>query len=353
MHEETTCLISPLMVSNGLHSASSIHFSDKNGHRLPYSSHLYPKATHSRGEKIWGNGARCPPLHPYQSRVQTLVRSGRGADRVRLWDHGDPASVDARFARWVAATEDIKRANEEAGVPAADDEGMFRLLNVNGPSITFQRGAEDEFEHTLDSSHQDAIFKRISEANRQAEWIVCSLHAHESPDGKFADHATPSFMESFARDCIEVGADVVVSHGPHVVRGIEIHDGSPIFYGFGDFIVQELLLDRLSAEVYDRHGIDRDATPADVFDAIEGQYLLTRAFWETILPVCEYDDGELAGIEIYPLDLGYNRPRPQSGIPRPADNETAQRILRKLDDCCESYGVDVLIEDGHGRINVS
>jgi poly-gamma-glutamate synthesis protein (capsule biosynthesis protein) len=160
-------------------------------------------------------------------------------------------------------------------------------------------------------------------------------------------------MESFARDCIEVGADVVVSHGPHVVRGIEIHDGSPIFYGLGDFIVQELLLDRLSAEVYDRHDIDRDATPADVFDAIEGQYLLTRAFWETILPVCEYDDGELAGIEIYPLDLGYNRPRPQSGIPRPADNETAQRILRKLDDCCESYGVGVLIEDGHGRINVS
>lgn len=248
--------------------------------------------------------------------------------------------------------EEIKRANEEAGVPAADDEGTFRLLNVDGPSVKFQRGSEDGFERVLDSDHQDAIFRRISEANRQAEWTVCSLHAHESPDGTFADRATPSFVESFARNCVEAGADAVVSHGPHVVRGIEIHDGSPIFYGLGDFVVQELLLDRLSAEVYDRHGIDRDATPADVFDAIEGQYLLTRAFWETILPVCEYDDGELVGIEIHPLDLGYDTPRPQRGIPRPADGETARRILRELDECCDSYGVDVQIEDGRGRIEI-
>lgn len=248
--------------------------------------------------------------------------------------------------------EDVKRANEEAGVPAADDDGTFRLLNVDGPSIRFQRGPEDGFERVLDADHRDALFRRIGESARQADWTVCSLHAHESVDGSFADRDVPAFVESFARNCVEAGADAVVSHGPHVVRGAEIYDGSPIFYGLGDFVVQELLLDRLSPEVYDQHGLDRDATPADVFDAIEGQYLLTRAFWETVLPVCEYEDGTLAGIELHPLELGYDRPRPQRGVPRPAEGETARRILREFDECCDAYDVEVRIEDGRGRIEV-
>lgn len=248
--------------------------------------------------------------------------------------------------------ENIKRANENAGVPASDAEGTFRLLNVDGPSIQFQRGSEDGFERVINADHQDAILRQISESDRQAKWTVCSLHAHESADGKFADRATPSFVESFARDCVEAGADVVVSHGPHVVRGIEIYDGSPIFYGLGDFIVQELLLDRISPEVYDRHNLDRDATPADVFDAIEGQYLLTRAFWETVLPICEYENGELAGIEIHPMDLGYDHPRARRGVPRPAHGETAKRILQELDKCCDAYNVDIAIADGWGLIEV-
>ena len=37
---------------------------------------------------------------------------------------------------------------------------------------------------------------------------------------------------------IDAGADVVVGHGPHVLRGIEIYKGKPIFYSLANFMFQ-------------------------------------------------------------------------------------------------------------------
>ena len=34
---------------------------------------------------------------------------------------------------------------------------------------------------------------------------------------------------------IDAGADAVVGHGPHVLRGVEFYKGRPIFYSLGNF----------------------------------------------------------------------------------------------------------------------
>lgn len=39
-----------------------------------------------------------------------------------------------------------------------------------------------------------------------------------------------------ARRMIDSGVDVIVGHHPHVVQGIEIYEGKPIFYSLGNFI---------------------------------------------------------------------------------------------------------------------
>ena len=46
------------------------------------------------------------------------------------------------------------------------------------------------------------------------------------------------FIPIFARAVIDAGADVFVGHGPHVLRGIEIYKGKPIFYSLSNFIFQ-------------------------------------------------------------------------------------------------------------------
>lgn len=37
---------------------------------------------------------------------------------------------------------------------------------------------------------------------------------------------------------IDAAADVVVGHGPHVLRGIEVYKGRPIFYSLANFIFE-------------------------------------------------------------------------------------------------------------------
>ena len=43
-------------------------------------------------------------------------------------------------------------------------------------------------------------------------------------------------LRRWARTVLDAGADAVVGHGPHVLRGIEFHDGKPIFYSLGNFL---------------------------------------------------------------------------------------------------------------------
>lgn len=40
------------------------------------------------------------------------------------------------------------------------------------------------------------------------------------------------------RGAIDKGTDMVVGHHAHVVRGIELHKGKPIFYGLGNFLIR-------------------------------------------------------------------------------------------------------------------
>lgn len=43
-------------------------------------------------------------------------------------------------------------------------------------------------------------------------------------------------LRRWARTVIEAGADAVVGHGPHVLRGVEFYRGKPIFYSLGNFM---------------------------------------------------------------------------------------------------------------------
>ena len=42
-------------------------------------------------------------------------------------------------------------------------------------------------------------------------------------------------LRRWARAVIDAGADAVIGHGPHVLRGIEFYRGRPIAYSLGNF----------------------------------------------------------------------------------------------------------------------
>ncbi|WP_138005631.1 CapA family protein [Halalkalirubrum salinum] len=259
--------------------------------------------------------------------------------------------------------ETLKKQQAELGFPiAGHDDETFRLFNLaDGDHPAFEVADEFGIKQRAKSSDVEAVRKRILDAKRQADWVVVSLHAHEGAEGRSNDHSVPSFIESFAKTCIEEGADAFIGHGPHVLRGIEIHEGAPIFYSLGNFIMQNETVEFLPTEMYERYGLDKSASPADAFDARvfdeEGNrtgFLGDSAFWESVLPVCEFDTetGDLESIELHPIELGHELPRPQRGRPLIAEGETAAKILEDLIEFSAPYGTKISVEGNRGRINI-
>lgn len=199
----------------------------------------------------------------------------------------------------------------------------------------------------------DEILKWIADARRQADWVVFSLHAHES--GRQPE-VPAGFIETFARRCIDAGADVFVGHGPHILRGIEVYRGRPIFYSLGNFIFQNETVLRLPADIYTRYRLGAEATPADLYDARTGGdrrgFPADPRYWESVLAVCTFAERQLRAVELYPLTLGHGRHRVHRGRPLAAAGEAAEAVIDRLALLSAPYDTRVVLDGGRGRVDL-
>lgn len=108
------------------------------------------------------------------------------------------------------------------------------------------------------------MLNHVQEADAQADLVVKTIHSHQGPGGSRNVPETPAFLVEFAHDCIDAGADVLMVTGPHLLRGIEIYDGKPIFYSLGQFFRQ-----------YDTMNLK----PAESFDLFNGETILVRLIY--------------------------------------------------------------------------
>ncbi len=61
--------------------------------------------------------------------------------------------------------------------------------------------------------------------------------AVHTPDGpEFLGREPRGDLRRWSRQVIDAGADAVIGHGPHVLRGIEFYRGRPIAYSLGNFV---------------------------------------------------------------------------------------------------------------------
>lgn len=307
------------------------------------------------------------------------IRAGSIAGEQRRDMQGRPGISPLRHdARYVVPEEDyesVKRLSEnldleelkEHGATSSfpylyplDPEDGFTFPNVGGGDMTFVPGEEYRVERTVDQDDVDAIARSIEEATEQADWVIASLHAHEGANGRSMISDSAAFAESFARTCINAGADVFFGHGPHVLQGVEVYDGAPIFHSLGNFVFQNQLITHLPAEMYERYGVDDpEATPADVFERREYDedgnrigFLENDENWESILPVCRFEDGDLVSVTIHPLDLRRDEPRSSRGRPIVPDEDRGEEILDRLADMSRSYGTSMTVEDGSATVEL-
>jgi poly-gamma-glutamate synthesis protein (capsule biosynthesis protein) len=150
---------------------------------------------------------------------------------------------------------------------------------------------------------------------------------------------------------VEAGADIVLGHGPHLLRGLEVHRGKPVFYSLGNFIFQNETVLRQPSDFYDRLGLPPTATPADAFDArgARGGFAADSLYWESILPVCRFRAGEVQEIRLYPVTLGHGLARPQRGAPVRAAETAGRAIVERMGGLSPAVRIEWQ-RDGYGQV---
>jgi len=193
----------------------------------------------------------------------------------------------------------------------------------------------------------------VRNATKVADYVVVSLHAHESG----ARTSEPArFLPIFARAMIDAGADVFVGHGPHVLRGIEVYKGKPVFYSLGDFIFENETLLRMPYEAYAPYKLGENNHVGDLNDARFSNdtrsFPANREVYESVVARPQWHGKELVAIELYPITLGFGLPPSQRGRPMLADRTLGEKIVKDLIERSKAFGTTIEWRDGVGVVKV-
>jgi poly-gamma-glutamate synthesis protein (capsule biosynthesis protein) len=229
-----------------------------------------------------------------------------------------------------AELETLKRIAQRQGklVEAGDTEVTLAPNEAVFIQQSFRLADHPGLTYELQPDDRAGILKSIRSGKQGADVAVYSIHAHETNTGGQEFDAPPAslapadFLQPLFHDAIDAGADVVLTHGPHVLRGIEIYKGKPIFYGLGSLFFE----------------LGRD----------------WRSEWfDSVVAAIEFKAGKVAEIRLYPVVLGTpteNRKAREQGIPHLATGADAMRILQALQQQSVALGTKILLQKDVGLI---
>lgn len=300
------------------------------------------------------------------SASSTFSESGRALDQ-RPDVKGRPGLNALRFSQTHTvdrpAFDQIKRINRELGYEAKN--AALRRFRPEGAVIKdndsqmgfldhrFVLGEEFKTSSKPNRRDMEENLKWVRDARRMADWVFVAFHCHESGATR---EEPPEFLQTFARACIDEGADGFLGHGPHVTRGIEIYNGRPIFYSLGNFIFQNDTVRWQPSFNYETVNLGHDSTPADFYDARTDNdargFPAESVYWESVVAECEYQNRALSRIVLHPIDLGYGKKRSQRGRPVLADSRLANKALDRIRRLSEPFGTDVQTSNGAGVITL-
>lgn len=178
------------------------------------------------------------------------------------------------------------------------------------------------------------------------------MHTHEP--GNYSQEP-PDFLPAIAREAVENGADAFIGHGPHQLRGIEVHRGRPIFYSLGNSIFMENTQQPLTRGAYEKDELHDLETEAEFLERKRVHGVFAEQVWyESVIAISRFDaDGTLQAVELHPIELHGHGPRDADrGIPQLADPATADRILRRLQRLSQGFGTEIAVENGIGRLKL-
>lgn len=135
---------------------------------------------------------------------------------------------------------DIKRAGGGKNKQEAIEGAIIEKNGLKIGVLSFSRVVPDVKWYATDKRpgivgaydpHISEVIVRIEEMKKEADIVILSIHWGVELS------ATPRKQEmDLGKKLIDAGADIIMGHHPHVLQGVEIYKGKPIFYSLGNFV---------------------------------------------------------------------------------------------------------------------
>jgi poly-gamma-glutamate capsule biosynthesis protein CapA/YwtB (metallophosphatase superfamily) len=164
--------------------------------------------------------------------------------------------------------------------------------------------------HTY-AHHEDLQEMRadIEAARKSADVVIVSMH--------WGIHFVPAVIADYQREvahaAVDAGADLILGHHAHILKGFEVYRGRGVFYSIGNFAV-DLRIDDAHAKSQSFREI-QSLNPNWVVD-LEGLYNFPEDSKKTVMVRITVQDGKIKNVGLIPACINRNA---QPQVVRPED----------------------------------
>jgi poly-gamma-glutamate capsule biosynthesis protein CapA/YwtB (metallophosphatase superfamily) len=320
-------------VGESLREAREARFLDTDKVRVALVATASTFPDPSRAGVSWGDTKARPGLNPLRFRMTTVLTR---------------QAFDAMRSGLIAAGQ-LGRGGRGSAQPASP-ESVSEMTAFGQRFVVGDKPGTRSEPLKEDVEGMAAV---VRDASRQADYVMVSSHTHEGGADRFTP---PEFFVTFAHAMVDAGADIITVSGPHVLRGIEIYKGKPIFYSLANFIFENETLLRQPPENYEPLGLPLGTGVGEFNDRRSNNdttgFPADPYIWESVVAMPRFVGKQLAELKVYPISLGYKKPRPQRGWPMLANPELSRKIVDDLTRFSAPFGTKVEFRDGVGVVAV-
>ncbi|MBM7636735.1 CapA family protein [Streptococcus saliviloxodontae] len=232
-----------------------------------------------------------------------------------------------------------------------DNTSHFKFGSLFEKYVQIEKGPDYRVKTIANPSDKSENLKQIQDAKKRADYVIVSIHTHEGKNEDWYHDYPADFVEEFSREAIDSGADVIIGHGAHMTRGVEIYKEKPIFYNLGSLLMEfEAGESIIPPEMYEAYGYSRDAVPSDLHgNRVKDQsgnfigFYSDPVFSQNLIAEIEFTDK--INFRLLPIDLHLTHDQvTKRGLPTISDDTNKQYILERLNSI--SYHASFELKDG-------
>lgn len=160
-------------------------------------------------------------VEPFVDTMALLERNGiayAGAGR-NIEEARSPAVVERRGVRCGFLSYALELPLGWGAGPASPGVAPIRQDALYGPPY-------------LNEEDVEAMAADVRRARAGVDFLLASFHW-----GASQSRTLTLSQRAAAHRAVDAGADVVVGHHPHILQGVEVYRGRPVFYALGNFVL--------------------------------------------------------------------------------------------------------------------